>query len=102
LKNPSCHNFEFQAVEGDEHQRLVCINWGEINYNNPKIVTGSLIVHKNKFLLAKEPLNRARVYGLFLQDILKETKLFKQVHQEKLMKKQQQKFISIIYLQFFL
>ena len=54
------------------------------------------------FYYAKEQLNPARVCGLFLQDILKETKLFKRVHQEKLMKKQKQKFISIIYLQFFL
>ena len=60
MKNPSCHNFELQAVEGDEHQRLVCMHCGEINYNNPKIVTGSLIVHKNKFLLCKRAIEPSK------------------------------------------
>jgi ADP-ribose pyrophosphatase YjhB (NUDIX family) len=60
LKNLSCHNFELQTVEGDECQRLVCINCGEINYNNPRIVVGSLIVHKNKFLLCKRAIEPSR------------------------------------------
>ncbi len=53
MENLNCHNFELQSINGDEHQRLVCLNCGKINYKNPKIVTGSLILHENKFLLCK-------------------------------------------------
>ena len=53
MKNLKCHNYELKKVDGDEHKRLVCKNCGEINYNNPKIVTGSLIVHNTKFLLCR-------------------------------------------------
>jgi ADP-ribose pyrophosphatase YjhB (NUDIX family) len=60
LKNQSCHNFELQSIIGDEHQRLVCLNCGEINYKNPKIVTGSLILHKNKFLLCKRAIEPSK------------------------------------------
>lgn len=38
---------------GEDRERLVCDACGFINYINPKIVVGSVVLHRDKFLLCR-------------------------------------------------
>jgi|UPI00055428C8 ADP-ribose pyrophosphatase YjhB (NUDIX family) len=54
-------NFQRIVPEGDERERLVCVDCGFINYENPKIVVGS-VVHEDtrsgsKILLCRRAIN---------------------------------------------
>ena len=42
-----CHKFYFKKVDIEQKRRKVCKKCGFIDYKNPKIVTGSLVI-KNK------------------------------------------------------
>lgn len=46
-------NFSTLIPEGDDKERLVCNDCGFIFYDNPKIVTGSVVTYGDKFLLCK-------------------------------------------------
>lgn len=45
--------FEKKVPEGDERERLVCKDCGFINYENPKIIVGSVVTYEGQFLLCK-------------------------------------------------
>ena len=45
--------FTKQIPEGDTREREVCITCGFVDYNNPKIVAGSVVVHEGKVLLCR-------------------------------------------------
>ena len=53
LQNKSCHHFHNDKVDLEQKRRKVCKKCGFIDYQNPKIVAGSLVVKKKKFLLCK-------------------------------------------------
>ena len=46
-------NFALQIPEGDDRLREVCSTCGFINYVNPKIVVGSVVVLDDKFLICR-------------------------------------------------
>ena len=46
-------SFERRIPEGDDHPRLVCTDCGFINYENPKIVVGSVVTWEEKILLCR-------------------------------------------------
>jgi ADP-ribose pyrophosphatase YjhB (NUDIX family) len=46
-------DFTRQVPDGDTHERDVCVTCGFIDYKNPKIVAGSVVVHEGKVLLCK-------------------------------------------------
>jgi ADP-ribose pyrophosphatase YjhB (NUDIX family) len=46
--------------EGDNRERLVCPDCGFINYENPKIVVGSVCVWEERFLLCRRAINPRR------------------------------------------
>ncbi|MEZ5871384.1 MAG: NUDIX hydrolase [Nitratireductor sp.] len=46
--------------DGDTHQRAVCENCGFVNYQNPKIVTGSVVRHDGMILLCKRAIEPRR------------------------------------------
>jgi ADP-ribose pyrophosphatase YjhB (NUDIX family) len=46
-------SFQRQIPDGDTHERDVCTTCGFINYVNPKIVTGSIVRHKDKLLMCR-------------------------------------------------
>lgn len=46
-------NFELQIPEGDDKHRRVCGHCDFIDYQNPKIVAGSVVVKDGKILLCK-------------------------------------------------
>ncbi len=46
-------NFSNQIPEGDDHTRAVCGDCGFIAYENPKIITGSVIEYDGKIMLCR-------------------------------------------------
>jgi ADP-ribose pyrophosphatase YjhB (NUDIX family) len=51
IKQPG--NFKRVVPEGDNFERLVCADCGFINYENPKIVVGSVVHDGGKILLCR-------------------------------------------------
>ena len=56
-QNKCCHTFVFKKVDLEQKKRKFCKNCGFIDYKNPKIVTGSLIIKNNKILLCKRAIS---------------------------------------------
>jgi ADP-ribose pyrophosphatase YjhB (NUDIX family) len=50
-------NFKRATPEGEDRERLVCADCGFINYENPKIVVGSVVHHGGKILLCRRAIN---------------------------------------------
>jgi ADP-ribose pyrophosphatase YjhB (NUDIX family) len=48
--------------EGDNRERMMCPDCGFINYENPKIVVGSVCLHGERFLLCRRAINPRRGY----------------------------------------
>src|SRR4051794_37748408 len=55
IKQPG--NFKRVVPEGDNFERLVCADCGFINYENPKIVVGSVVHDGGKILLCRRAIN---------------------------------------------
>ncbi len=51
-----------QVPEGDERERLVCPDCGFIQYDNPKIVVGSVVRWQDRILLCKRNINPRKGY----------------------------------------
>lgn len=45
--------FALEIPEGDNRERMVCRDCGHIDYQNPKIVAGAVVVHDGKILLCR-------------------------------------------------
>ncbi len=54
--------FEPRVPEGDDRQRLVCRDCGFINYENPKIVVGSVATWQERILLCRRAIEPRRGY----------------------------------------
>ena len=56
---PNCgsNNVVNKIPEGDTHSRQVCMDCNYIEYENPKIVVGSVCTFKNKFLMCKRAID---------------------------------------------
>jgi len=52
--------FSTRIPEGDTHARAVCDACGYVAYENPKIVTGSLVVHEGQVLLCRRAIEPRR------------------------------------------
>jgi ADP-ribose pyrophosphatase YjhB (NUDIX family) len=50
-------NFQRIVPEGEDRARLVCATCGFINYENPKIVVGSVVHHGDRILLCRRAIN---------------------------------------------
>jgi len=50
-------NFQRLIPEGEDRERLVCADCGFINYENPKIVVGSVVHDGAKILLCRRAIN---------------------------------------------
>lgn len=48
--------------DGDTHERNVCEHCGFVNYQNPKIVVGSVVRHEGKFLLCRRAIEPRKGY----------------------------------------
>ena len=52
-----CHDFSFKKVDLEQKRRRVCKNCGFVDYQNPKIVTGSIVIKNKKILLCKRAIS---------------------------------------------
>jgi ADP-ribose pyrophosphatase YjhB (NUDIX family) len=48
--------------DGDDRERLICRDCGFVNYENPKIVTGAVVVEAGKVLLCRRAIEPRRGY----------------------------------------
>ncbi|HVZ02891.1 MAG TPA: NUDIX hydrolase [Dongiaceae bacterium] len=55
-------NFRRMVPEGEDRERLVCADCGFINYENPKIVVGSVVHHGDRILLCRRAINPRKGY----------------------------------------
>ena len=51
-----------EIPEGDNRERLVCPDCGFINYENPKIVVGSVVGYDKKILLCRRDIRAGASY----------------------------------------
>lgn len=54
--------FSKSLPDGDTHAREVCDRCGFVNYQNPKIVVGSVVTHDGKYLLCRRAIEPRRGY----------------------------------------
>jgi len=59
---PDFATFDKRIPEGDSLPRLVCRDCGHIHYFNPKIVTGAVIQHDGRILLARRAIHPRKGY----------------------------------------
>lgn len=59
---PQEPNFTKEIPEGDNLERSVCASCGFVDYQNPKIVVGSVAVWDNKILLCKRAIEPRKGY----------------------------------------
>jgi ADP-ribose pyrophosphatase YjhB (NUDIX family) len=55
-------NFEQRRPEGDDRDRLVCRDCGFIQYDNPKVVVGSVTSWQGRILLCRRAINPRKGY----------------------------------------
>lgn len=48
--------------DGDTHERSVCEHCGFVNYQNPKVVVGSVVRHEGKILLCRRAIEPRKGY----------------------------------------
>jgi ADP-ribose pyrophosphatase YjhB (NUDIX family) len=57
-QNPTAPgNFHRVVPDGDDRQRLVCADCGFVNYENPKIVVGSVVRHEGRILMCRRAID---------------------------------------------
>jgi ADP-ribose pyrophosphatase YjhB (NUDIX family) len=61
-KDRTATNFEHRQPEGDSRHRLVCRECGFIQYENPKIVVGSVAQWQDSILLCRRAINPRQGY----------------------------------------
>ncbi|MCY0151372.1 NUDIX hydrolase [Hoeflea alexandrii] len=52
--------FHRLVPDGDTHERDVCTTCGFVNYQNPRIVVGSVVRHEGKVLLCRRAIEPRR------------------------------------------
>lgn len=55
-------DFERIIPDGDNRERRVCTTCGFVDYENPKVVVGSVVVHEGRFLLCRRAIEPRRGY----------------------------------------
>ncbi len=53
-------SFERRVPEGDDRERLVCVDCGHIDYENPKVVVGTVVVSDDKVLMCRRAIEPRR------------------------------------------
>jgi len=62
---PPGPRFVRRVPEGDTTERFVCGDCGHVHYTNPKIVVGSVVTYRNRFLLCRRAIEpRAGLWTL--------------------------------------
>ena len=53
-------NFERRIPEGEDRERMVCADCGHIDYQNPKVVVGSVVALDDKILMCRRAIEPRR------------------------------------------
>lgn len=53
-------SFERRIPEGDNRERMICADCGHIDYQNPKIVVGTVVAHDGKILMCRRAIEPRR------------------------------------------
>jgi ADP-ribose pyrophosphatase YjhB (NUDIX family) len=53
-------DFVKQIPDGDNRERLVCLECGHVDYQNPKVVVGSVVAHGGRVLLCRRAIEPRR------------------------------------------
>ena len=54
--------FERRVPEGDDRERMVCADCGHIDYQNPKVIVGSVVTLDGKVLMCRRAIEPRRGY----------------------------------------
>jgi ADP-ribose pyrophosphatase YjhB (NUDIX family) len=54
------HRFQRRVPPGDDRPRRVCRDCGFVDYRNPKVVVGAVVVHGERVLLCRRAISPAR------------------------------------------
>jgi ADP-ribose pyrophosphatase YjhB (NUDIX family) len=53
-------SFERRIPEGDDRERMICADCGHIDYQNPKVVVGTVVVSGDKVLMCRRAIEPRR------------------------------------------
>jgi len=70
--NDPIPNFQLVQPKGDDRLRQVCATCGFINYVNPKIIVGSVVVHAGKILFCRRAIEPRRGFWTLPAGFLEE------------------------------
>jgi ADP-ribose pyrophosphatase YjhB (NUDIX family) len=65
-------NFQLTTPDGDDRPRQVCGTCGFINYVNPKIVVGSVVLHEGRILMCRRAIEPRRGFWTLPAGFLEE------------------------------
>lgn len=54
--------FERRIPQGDERERMICADCGHIDYQNPKVVVGTVVAWQGKVLMCRRAIEPRRGY----------------------------------------
>jgi ADP-ribose pyrophosphatase YjhB (NUDIX family) len=60
VHHPDMPNFERRIPVGDERERMVCADCGYIDYQNPKVVVGTVVAFGGKILMCRRAIEPRR------------------------------------------
>jgi len=53
-------SFERRIPEGDNRERMICADCGHVDYQNPKVVVGTVVAHDGKILMCRRAIEPRR------------------------------------------
>ncbi len=62
MTNTNEENFQFRVPHGDDRERRICGTCGFIDYQNPRIVAGSVVTRGRKILLCRRAIEPRKGY----------------------------------------
>ena len=62
MQFPGVPDFIHQIPDGDTRERSVCRDCGYVSYENPKVVVGSVVAHRDRVLLCRRAIEPRRGY----------------------------------------
>src|SRR5471030_833928 len=53
-------SFERRIPEGDDRERMICVDCGHVDYQNPKVVVGTVVVSGDSILMCRRAIEPRR------------------------------------------
>lgn len=78
MQDPATPNFTLRVPSGDDRPRRVCDACGFVDYVNPKVVVGSVVVSRDKVLLCRRAIEPRASYWTLPAGFLEERETLEQ------------------------